>query len=181
MKGGTLRIAKKYARALFDLCAEDALEEMSTLVAAFAKLWESHTELRTALLNPGTPQKDRLAALEAVAEAVAPGNRNFSRFFSVLLRNKRIACVPQVSVQFAELVDQARRITNVEVTSAFELSAEERADIERRVQEQRNGKVRMIWKVDRAMLGGLTFKVGDRLLDASVKGALQRARAQIAA
>lgn len=169
------KIAKRYAKALFDSCQPAKLEEMRGVVNSFARTWEANPALGEAMANPGVPRDQRAEVMKDVAKA-ASTDQNFTGLISLLMSNGRISALPHVAIIFSKLVDEAKKLLALEVTSAFPLQDAERAEISARVQKDYGSLATISWKVDRALIGGLTVKSGDKLLDGSVRGSLEHAR-----
>lgn len=177
------KVARRYARALFELCAPlnasgSDLESTKQALEVFAQLWAQHAEFREAILNPAIPLTQRLQAVQAKANLVAPNDKVFANFVAVLLENGRLAMIAVVNREFARMVEAFQRVLALEVTSAVSLSENERkviqAEIQSKAPAQYGPHVSIDWRVDPEILGGFRIKVGDKLLDSSIRGSLDR-------
>ncbi len=177
------KVARRYAKALFELCApfhENGKELDITRVAleVFAKSWKVHPEFREAVLNPAIPLSRRIDAVREKGKLIAPSDPVFANFLTVLLDNGRLAMIGTISHEFARMVEAFRRVLALEVTSAMTLTDEEKSriqsDIQAKVPAQYASLVSIEWRVDPEILGGLRIKVGDKLLDSSIRGSLER-------
>ena len=179
MKGTDPKVCKRYARALFELSEFPKLDEIRAVLLAFAAAWEENPTLRTALLNPAIPLGERESVLQQISATLRNGDAQFANFLNLLLRNKRIHSVRQIATLFSNLIDELNKLLALEVTSARELSSEDRAAILAKVQKTCGSAATISWRIDKSILGGLTVKAGDKLLDGSVKGSLEKVRAQL--
>jgi len=191
MAKGTGRIAKRYARALFDLVRDAVgpagdsvadLEQTRRSLESLAFQWRESEELRTTMSSPAIPIAARESAIRDVAEKLSPGSALFGNVVAVLLSNKRLPEVQPISKAFGELVDELKRLLALEVTSAFEISESEKKELEASISNQLGSFASgssITWSVDKQLLGGLTIKVGDRLLDSSIRGSLEKVRAEL--
>ena len=169
--------ARRYARALFELAAQDRefagwrrrIEAVEVLFA--------NDEVAAALLNRGVPAEQRLALLRDLGAPLDPEALNLGL---LLLENGRVAEAGGVLAEYDRLVDEAEGRVRATATTAVELSAEERGGLERELGERFGGKVRLETEVDPDILGGLVVRVGDHLVDASVRTRLQQLRRRLA-
>lgn len=167
------KIAKRYARALFELCDQNNLESTHAALVAFKDLWENNKEMRDALKNPANPLPERHAALAKIAGRVKSGDKHFENFLALLLDNGRLAAIASISATFAVMIDQLRKRLALEITSAFPIDAGEQKEIQDKIQRDFGSLASISWQVAPEILGGLRIKAGDRLLDSSVNGALE--------
>ncbi|MBN8548545.1 MAG: ATP synthase F1 subunit delta [Deltaproteobacteria bacterium] len=169
------KVGKRYARALFTATAPAALESTREALHSFAKTWSDNLQLREAMANPAVPHDQRLNVIKEVAKA-ARMEENLSNFLVLLVTNARISALPQIAKSFSIMVDEVKKLVALDITSAFPMEDSERSVIASKVQKDFGSLATISWHVDRALLGGLTVKNGDKLLDGSVKGSLERVR-----
>jgi F-type H+-transporting ATPase subunit delta len=169
------RAARRYARALLDLARERGVldgvrEDMARLGALVADEPLAARFLGNYTL--GRPARARVLE-RAFAPHVQPLVARFLRFVEA---RRRLAMLPQICARFRELHDQAMGIVRGRVTSAFPLAAPELAALGARMRAVTRCAVELSAGEDRALLGGLQARVGDRLHDLSVAGRLRRLR-----
>ena len=99
----------------------------------------------------------------------------------LLAQRGRLSSLPAVERQFKRLVDRERGIVPAAVSSAVPLEPAELEAIGARVRELTGSQVEITASVDPELIGGLTVRVGDRLIDASVRGRLERLRDRLVA
>ncbi|HXG40781.1 MAG TPA: ATP synthase F1 subunit delta, partial [Candidatus Limnocylindrales bacterium] len=99
----------------------------------------------------------------------------------LLTEKNRIELAPAIAREYATLLNRARGIVEAVVTTARPLGPDEVAEVRRKVEELAGAAVDLRVVVDPSLIGGLTVRVGDRLLDASVRGRLERLRARLLA
>jgi len=172
--------ARRYAEAAFQLAqGERDLDGWANELRLVASLG---TDERTAevLDNPSVPLEEREAAVAAALDGRV--REPVRRLAGLLVRRGRASLLPALSREFDRLVDRERGVVAAIVTSAEPLSDEDAAAVDRRVAALRGASsVRLERRVDPSLIGGLTVRVGDRLIDASVRGRLERLRAQLIA
>ncbi|MBX7142949.1 MAG: ATP synthase F1 subunit delta [Oligoflexia bacterium] len=170
------KVSRRYARALFELCAPAQVEKMRDSLNTFAKLWQKSTELREALINPALPLAQRAAALRDIGLRIADNNETFANFLQLLLDKGRLSGIVGIATSFSKMVDELKKLLALEITSAFPLPAMEQSAIQNKIQAEFGSLASIEWRTDRALLGGLLVKSGDRLLDGSVRGSLEKVR-----
>jgi len=97
-----------------------------------------------------------------------------------LLRRGRIEELPRLAAEFRRLDDQRQGITRATATSATSLTPDEVTELTERLEKTAGGRVALDTEVDPSLLGGLVVRIGDRLIDGSVRGRLERLRNQLA-
>lgn len=178
MAGARSSVARRYAEAAFQLAERDGnveewLNQLGVLAAAVRD-----EDLVRRLENPQVPIDERLEAVHAAlgSEAV-PQLVNLVR---LVLRRRRVETVTNISREFRRLYNRRAGIVEASATSAAELDAEEVAALRSRLEQMTGGKVQLDTQVDPSLLGGIQVRVGDLLIDGSVRGRLERLRNRLA-
>jgi F-type H+-transporting ATPase subunit delta len=169
---------RRYAEAAFEIATRDGTIETwrRDLDAAAATLGEG--ELLDVLANPALPLDERQEVVDRVFADLSGPARNL---VSLLVRRGRIEQLPRVAAEFGRLDDQRRGIVHATATSALPLTDTEVRALTARLEQMTGGTVALETDVDESLLGGLIVRVGSRLIDASVRGRLERLRNQLAA
>ena len=129
------------------------------------------------LANPAIPIEQRTTALDQMlGDRTSEGARNLIR---LLLRRGRIEDVSRVAAEFRRLDDERQGITHATATSATELTPDEVRQLTERLEQSTGGRIALDVEVDPSLLGGIVVRVGDRLIDGSVRGRLERLRNQL--
>jgi F-type H+-transporting ATPase subunit delta len=173
------KIAKKYARALLGLYEIKDLEALQSAVQELADTFQSNAVLLKVLVNPAVALDARIAAVREICGRIKPDDQTFGNFVATLLQNKRINLIPQVTVVFSKMIDDLRRLLALDITSAFALPPDEQASWHDRLKGELGSLVKITWEVNQDIVGGLIIRVGDRVLDGSVKGSLEKIRSQL--
>lgn len=175
------KVAKRYAKALFELCEHTRLDAIRDQLRAFSQVWQSTAELREAVLNPAYPIKERLAAVAAVAGKTGVSDPKAINLISLLAENRRLGALGSIIEIFSGMIDELRRSLALTVTSAFPVSAEEAERVKDSVQTASGGLATVAWQVDPSLIGGLRIKIGDRILDTSIRNSLEKIRNELTA
>lgn len=170
--------AKRYARAAFDLARQDGdLQRWRRRLEALAEVL-AVPELAAALRNRGVPTETRAALLREA------GGRDLDKqalnLAVLLLENRRLEYADEILTEFDALADEAEGRIRARAVTAVELGDDERRRLEQDLATRFGGKVRLETQVDPEILGGLVLRIGDRLVDASVRTRLQQLRRQLA-
>jgi F-type H+-transporting ATPase subunit delta len=171
--------ARRYAEAAFEIARRDGtLDRWSEDLRLVADVL-ARPEVSRALDNPAIPLTARHEILTALfSSRVAPKAYNLTL---LLAQRGRLSIAPAVAAEYKRLVDRERAVVPATVTSAVPLEPAELAAIEARVREMTGARAEITAVLDPALIGGLTVRIGDRLIDASVRGRLERLRDRIVA
>lgn len=164
-------IAKRYAKALFEVAKEHGIvEEVEHDLYSVWALLQSEKDLLKLLSHPMIPMSVKVKLLHRYLEGGI--GELVMKFTELLLRRGRIGQIGQIVPIFRELADEWRGVLHVEVKSAIELTDEELERIREWASRLWKKRIIIHARVDEDIIGGVTIKVGDKLLDLSIKGAL---------
>jgi F-type H+-transporting ATPase subunit delta len=169
--------ARRYAEAAFQVAeAEHQLDRWQADLAAAAAML-GRPDVEPTVHSPAVPLRDRVEIVRQLLEPrIAPGPL---RLVTVIVERGRVHALPRISEEFTRLLNQHRGVVIATVTSAVPLTKDETAAIRGRVEAMAGTSVELTEKVDPGLIGGLTIQVRDQLLDASVRGRLERLRDQL--
>ena len=170
--------ARRYAEAAFQVAERDGtvdawrreLEAAATIVAERRHRADAR---RT------RPSRSRRGPRRSSATFGAVASQPVINLIQLMLRRGRIEDVPRVASEFRRLDNARQGITIATATSAAPLSKDEVAALTSRLEAFTGGRVELDVHVDPSLLGGLVVQVGDRLIDGSVRGRLERLRNQL--
>ncbi len=174
------KVAKRYARALFEVTNPQDFDATSHQLARFTQVWGASIEFRDSMLNPRVSDSQRLSVVDGVAQALGGWvNEPTKKMVRALVELRKAQIVPSVSTIFAQLVSEYRKNLALEVTFAQAANDDVVSGLKGRLSQALGGEVALSVKTDPALLGGLTIRLGDKLLDRSVAGTLQRIATQL--
>jgi F-type H+-transporting ATPase subunit delta len=167
---------RRFAEAAYQLAERDGTVDRwrAELEGAAAT---AEGQLMEVLANPALPLENRLKVADEVFHGLSQPVRNL---IFVLVRRRRIEQLPRVAAEFARLDDQRKGVTHATATSALPLTDMEVRALTARLEQMTGGRIELATDVDESLLGGLVVRVGDRLIDGSVRGRLERLRNQLA-
>jgi F-type H+-transporting ATPase subunit delta len=169
-------VARRYARALFEIGVDaGTYEVLGQELADLALLFQQSLELRQTLVNPVFKPSEKRAILEKILPRVTP-NPVVQRFALLLLERGRISLLPALARAFRELSDAHAGRVRAVVTSAVPLGAGDLDRVRRSLELRTKKKVLIEVEVDPSLIGGLVARVGDLILDGSVRTQLDTLR-----
>ena len=173
-------IARPYAEALFASAKGDqaSLASWSDLVNELAAV-ASLEDVRDALTDPRLSNEQRFELFcGLVKSALSDQARNF---IELLVQNDRILLLPQIAEQFDLLKNQFEGSAVAQITSAYELSDAQVAELLAGLEKKFGLKLKPSVTIDASLIGGVRVVVGDQVLDTSVQDQLARMRDTLAA
>ncbi len=171
-------IAQVYSRALFDVAKEqDKLDELRDQLGEFADAVNDNRDLRVFFFSPYFSTEEKKEGLERVLEGADEALVNF---LGLLLENHRMPAIFHIRRQYDELWEEENKLLPVQITSAIELDEDTVAHIGDTIGEQTGQRVDVSSRVDPDILGGIVLRVGNSILDASIRNRLERLRRQVA-
>jgi F-type H+-transporting ATPase subunit delta len=174
-------VINTYARAFADVVMSNHLDAVRTLGEAqqIAGLFRDNKSLREVWEAPSVSPEQKRAVLDAIVQraGISSPVRNL---VAVLIDKRRTKFLSEIVEQFAQELNQRLGFAEAEVTTARELAAEERGELERDLARVTGKKVRARYGQDKEILGGAIARVGSTVYDGSVKGQLRRIRQLLA-
>jgi F-type H+-transporting ATPase subunit delta len=170
-------IADVYARALFEVAQEhDSLDEIHEQLDQFADAVEESRDLQVFLFSPYFSAQEKKESLGKVIEGA---DENLFRFLEMLAERHRMPVIFRVRRTFDDMWAEERKRLEVMITSAVELDDDTVKTIGDRIEEQTGRDVQLSTHVDPDVVGGIVLRVGNMILDASVRARLERLRRQV--
>ena len=170
-------VAEVYARALFQVASErELLDVVREQLAQFVDVLSANHNLQTFFFSPYLSTEEKKDGLVRMIEGA---EETFMSFLETLVERHRMPEVFHIRTRFEELWDVEMKLLPVEVTSAVELDESIVRDIGERIGTQTGNKIELTSVVDPDILGGIVLRVGDFILDASIKNRLSQLRKQV--
>jgi ATP synthase F1 delta subunit len=171
-------IAEVYARSMFEVAREQGkLEEIREQLNQFAQALEDNRDLQVFFFSPYFSTQEKEEGLSRMLDGADP---TFVNFLELLIENHRMPVIFRVRRSFESLWEEENRLLPVSVTSAVELDETTVRDIGDRIAAQTGRRVQLRADVEPDILGGIVVRVGNAVLDASVRNRLDQLRKQVA-
>lgn len=167
----TLTVARPYAEAAFRY-ARDAgrLPDWSTALSRVAEVI-AQDEAREILAQPSLDANERSRLVSEVAGGLDEAQRNF---VSLLAQNERLAIVDEVVRLFDQLRDDHEGLVEAQITSAFPIDDVQVQAIVQTLTERFGRRIKASVVVEPDLIGGVSIRMGDEVIDASVRGKLSQ-------
>lgn len=184
------KVGKRYARALFDSSSPAGLESISNLLDKLSVPLTNNSDLRNILSNPSIPLKERVACLDGLAEVVigkaqiALGEEDkgtVMNFLSVVFEANRLSAVTEIASEFKKLVVALKQHVSIEIESALPLTVDQLSAIEVGLGQKYKNLATTTIKDMPELLSGVRIKIGDTIVDSSVRGRLDSIRSKLLA
>ncbi len=171
-------IAEVYARALFEVArAHGVLDAVREQLAQFADALEGNRDLAIFFFSPYFSTQEKK---DARHRAVLDAEPTFMNFLEALLERHRMPAIFRIRSRYGEMWEDENKLLPVQVTSAVTLDEDIVRSIGDRVGEQTGRHVELSSRVDPDILGGIVLRVGNFILDASIRNRLEQLRKQVA-
>jgi F-type H+-transporting ATPase subunit delta len=171
-------IARVYARSLFEVAKEQGkLDVVREQLGQFADALDSNRELAIFFFSPYFSTEEKKEGLGRVLDGVDPVVANF---LSILVENHRMPAIFRIRREFESLWEQENKLLPVTITSAVPLDETTVKSIGDAIGQQTGQHVQLTTDVDPDVLGGLIVRVGNSILDASIRNRLETFRRSVA-
>ena len=171
-------IAQVYSRSLFEVAKEhDKLDRIRDELAEFADALEQNRDLAVFFFSPYFSTEEKK---DGLGRAIVDADPTLVNFLELLIEKHRMPVIFRVRRQFDALYDHEHKRLPVEVTSAVALDDTVLHALEERIREQTGQNVQLQSNIDPDVLGGIVLRVGNSILDASIRHRLDQLRREVA-
>lgn len=168
MKQNRIQVARKYARALFEVADEKNI--MSVIfdeVTALRTIFSDNEKLVIALSGKNLIKEEKNNLLEILKK---PFSNTMQDFLSLLSDYNRLDTLPIIIEDFIQLYDEDQRIIEAEVTSTYQLSQDQLSAMKNSLKKRYNASdVKISNVINKEIMGGVILRVGNEIIDGSVK------------
>jgi len=171
-------IARVYARSLFEVAKEqDKLDEVREQLGEIVDALNADRELQIFFFSPYFSTEEKKDGLRKVIDGADPAVLNF---LELLVEKHRMPALFRIRHVYDELWEHENKLLPVEITSAVELDEEIARRIGDQIGKQTGQRVELTKTVDPDIIGGLVLRVGNSILDASIRNRLETLRKNVA-
>jgi F-type H+-transporting ATPase subunit delta len=172
------RIAEVYARALFEAAQGlGAIDAVRDQLAAFVDALHGNRNLMIFFFSPYFSAQEKK---EGLRRALSDADETFMQFLEVLLESHRMPVIFAIKDRYERFWRDEKKLLPVEVTSAVGLDSQLVDSLGDRIGQQTGREVELVSRVDPEILGGIVLRVGNFVLDASIRNQLNQLRKQVA-
>jgi F-type H+-transporting ATPase subunit delta len=171
-------IAEVYARALFEVAVErEGLDLVREQLGQLADAMHDNRDLAVFFFSPYFSTDEKKQGLHRALEGAEPA---FENFIEALIERHRMPAIFRIRARFDELWDEERKLLPVLVTSAVKLDEAVVKSLGDRIGQQVGREVQLSTEIQPDILGGIVLRVGNLILDASIRNRLNQLRKQVA-
>ncbi|HTY97492.1 MAG TPA: ATP synthase F1 subunit delta [Solirubrobacteraceae bacterium] len=171
-------LARVYARSLFEVALEQGkLDLLREQLGQLADALHDNRQLAVFFFSPYFSSAEKQEALGVVLDGA---DQSFLNFLSLLIENHRMPVIFRIRQQYERLWEEENRMLPVEITSAVTLDEKTTEDLGRTIGERAGRRVTLSSRVDPDILGGIVLRVGNSILDASIRNRLEQLRRHVA-
>lgn len=181
MKTELATVASQYANAVLELAIKDGGDQLAEKIlgelSAINKVTREVPDLELILGHPGIQSEKKRELIVSLFGKLL--NDLTMRLLELMLDKRRLNLLPQVENQFREALNARKNIVSANLVCADKLSDSAVADIKARLTEHLGKKLELEVQVDPSLIGGLVLKLGDQVIDGSLKGKLRSIERQL--
>ncbi|HEY1835149.1 MAG TPA: ATP synthase F1 subunit delta [Solirubrobacteraceae bacterium] len=171
-------LAQVYGRSLFEVAREQGkLDELREQLSQFADALDTNRELAIFFFSPYFSTKEKQDALD---RALDGADEIFLNFLSLLIESHRMPVIFRIRAHYERLWEEENRTLPVEITSAIALDETTTENLGRTIGERAGRTVSLAAHVDPDIIGGIIVRVGNSILDASIRTRLEQLRRHVA-
>jgi F-type H+-transporting ATPase subunit delta len=170
-------IAQVYARSLFEVAKEhDELDVVREQLGEIADAIGEQHDLQVFFFSPYFSTEEKV---EGLSRAMQDADESVVNFLDLLIEKHRMPALFRIRREFDALWEEENRLLPVQVTSAIELDEGTVRQIGDAIGEQTGRRIELTSEVDPDILGGIVLRVGNSILDASIRNRLEKLRKQV--
>jgi F-type H+-transporting ATPase subunit delta len=171
----------QYANALADIALEQgAADPVRQQLHDFGAAYDESPELRNVLSHPSVELSAKHAVIEKLVARLG-ASRILRNFLFVVVDHQRAHLLPEMIALFDSVVRQRLGLAEAEVTSAMEMNAAQKTQLQQTLERITGQKIQAKYALDPALLGGAVVRIGDTIYDGSLRSRLNQMRARLAA
>ena len=170
----TLSTGNSYSQALFELASENKLiNDIEQQVSSILKLISVSNDFKDLIKDPTNKIEDQLKIINKISDQFK-FNELLKKFLGFIVSKRRFFYVEKILKDFLETCSKKRGEIKAELTAAKELTESEINNIKSELGKNFSSKIKLNYKNDPSLIGGLIVQVGSTMVDTSIKGKLQK-------
>jgi F-type H+-transporting ATPase subunit delta len=173
-------VSSRYARALVEVVLEQRIDGdvARQQLNSIAEAVRESVDLRRVWESPAVPAEQKRAVLDGIVVQMN-AFKAIRNFIAVIIDHRRIPMLDDIARQFAVELDAQLGFAEAEISSARQLTAEEKQELESQVERLTGKKVHARYASDPQLLGGVMVRVGSTIYDGSVRGQLEKMKQEL--
>jgi F-type H+-transporting ATPase subunit delta len=172
-------IANRYARALADVIVErNEINEVTKELIDFERTMSENPQLRDVFASPVIASERKRAVLDELLARIGP-RQTTANFLRLLLNNSRLHDLDQMLNALSRELDARMNVVTAEVTTAREIGQQEKAALQSQLKAATGKEVRLRFRTDPAIIGGVVARIGSVVYDGSIKNQLAQMKRRL--
>lgn len=164
-------IARPYAKAIFALAlADNKLQQWSEILNIFTFIAQN-IYVKKILVDPRINWQQRASLFIDVCAQII--NKKGKNFLQILAMHRRLSILPGITDLYEELCNKHENIVKIKIISAMPLFKKQQEKLQQSLQKRIGAKIVEQYQQDQSVLGGIIIRIGDRIIDGSIRGKLQ--------
>ena len=173
-KNTSITTNNSYSQALFELASDNgSLDDIEDQVVALDKLISQTSEFKELIKNPTNKLKDLQNAIQLISDKIKL-NELLKKFLIFVISKRRFFFIEKILKDFLLICSNSRGEVQAELLAAKEMNDEEIAKIKKDLDINFGSNIKLNYKHDPSLIGGLVLKVGSTMVDTSIKNKLQQ-------
>ena len=173
-KSFSSEISERYALALYGLCKEEnKIEEFESKMVSLISLYESSDDLKNFVKNPTYSMSNQINVFNQIATRL-----NFSKtlknFISLLIAKKRIFFLDKIVKEFLKTISTKRGELKANLISSKKIENKTILEIEKEISDTIKRSIKLNYKIDESLIGGIILQLGSLMIDTSIKNKLKK-------
>ena len=169
-------VARRYASALFNLLDASKVEAARSALLDFSRFLHQSPSFIHVLASPVFSLEEKQGVLDELNTRIG-SPAIMKGFLGQLLKKNRVGFLPEIAEAFGEIVDKQKQLQHVWISSARDISAKEKKEIQAHLGTRLQRDVKVSFQTDPNLIAGLEIRIGSRVIDNSVRGKLANMRA----
>ena len=173
-KSFSTETSERYSRALFEVLKEtNELDKAESDVKSFQLLIESSSDIKNFIKDPTQSTNKQKEVINVLSDKLE-FSKNLKNFFLLLIEKRRIFFVQKISESFLKLCSKKRGEIKASLISSKELSKSELDEVSKDLSAAMGSTLKLDYKVDKELIGGLKLQLGSFMIDTSIKSKLKK-------
>ena len=171
-------IAEVYGRALFEVASEhDATDEIREQLGQFAEALDESHDLAVYFFSPYFSTQEKKDGLVTLLDGADDA---FVNFLELLIEKHRMPAIFRIRRYYDTLWEHEHQILPVQIATAIELDESVAKQLGEQIEKTTGQRIELTQRVDPEILGGIVLRVGNSILDASIRNRLETLRKAVA-
>ncbi len=173
-KSFSTETAERYSRALFEVSSEsNELDKVEKDIQNFQSLFNSNLEIKNFIQDHTQTISDQNKVISFVSKKLE-FSKNLNNFFLLLIQKRRIFFIKKINESFLKLCSKKRGEIKASLISSKELSQSDLIEISKDLSQSIGSTLKLDYKVDKDLIGGLKLQLGSFMVDTSIKNKLKK-------